>query len=179
MFAWRLPRRVMALIEKLTRLGAVVVDWDGRPTYQVCHRTTCREKYCTDECVARDCAHEGCWDPEHVVGVAEYVAVEVEARLQRRLTKQERRAITHELAPQLEAARRFFLDHGWERVRPAPDDWDVSRLDVHARWLARRLLGESYRVIARGEDEDGRPVTAFRVRRVCKELARTLGLSLP
>ena len=109
---WRPDRTEMAWAEMVSDAACVVVDWDGRNRY--------RSRY----------------DPAVEVTTSIHVVEECEARLDRRETKRERRAIAKQITPQLLQSRRRLLDSGFHVKGKAG-------LHQHAGWVARRLLDPS------------------------------------
>ena len=73
------------------------------------------------------------YDPAVEVTISIHVVQECEARLDRRVTKRERRAIVKQVAPQLGQAHRRLLDSDFHVAGNAD-------LQSHARWTAKRLL---------------------------------------
>ena len=92
--------------------ACVVVEWDGQDRYRSRH------------------------DPAVAVTFSMHVVEECEARLDRRVTKREQRAIVKQITPQLMQARRRLLNSGFH-VEGKAD------LHQHASWIARRLLDSS------------------------------------
>jgi len=109
---WRPNRAEMTRAEVVSDAACVVVDWDGRNRY--------RSRY----------------DPAVEVKTSIHVVEECEARLHRRVTKREQRAIVKQITPQLMQARRRLLDSGFH-VEGKAD------LHQHAGWIAQRLLDPS------------------------------------
>ena len=106
---WCPDRAEMARAEVVSDAACVVVDWDGRNRY--------RSRY----------------DPAVEVTISSHVVEECEARLDRRVTKREQRAIVKQLAPQLGQGHRRLLDSDFHVAGNAD-------LQSHARWTAKRLL---------------------------------------
>jgi hypothetical protein len=102
----------MAKLEHEYDSACVVVDWDG-----------------SNHFASR-------YDGENQLTLSESIIVECEARMSRRLTKNERRGILRQITPQIEEGRKQFLDEGWYVQGKAA-------LETHAQWVASRLLDPS------------------------------------
>jgi hypothetical protein len=128
---WRPHRDEVAELESRYDAACVVVDWDGRNDYP-----------------SRD-------DPRRRLTLSEHVIEECQIRLNRWLTKKERREILHQVTPQIDEARRKLIQTGWfvhGNTDPA----------TPANWVARKLLKPSMSwATITGVDADQLP-SAFR-----------------
>jgi hypothetical protein len=106
--SWRPTRGQMAAAECEEGAAVVVIDWHG-------------EKYPSQS------------KTDTFVSVTEHVIEECQGRLDRPLTKREKREVLRHLKPQIAEARRWFHEQGW-KPRGATD------LERTAKWLASRLL---------------------------------------
>jgi hypothetical protein len=98
-----------------------------------------------------------------------WVVEECELRLGRLLKKRERLAVSAEAAPQFVEGSRWFLDNGHFEVRPRGD------MDLHARWVAQKLLVPSMTYGGLGSYGDDERA----IRRACKVFAQRAAILWP
>ena len=118
------------------------------------------------------------WSEQHRgrrLTLTEFLAEQCELRLGEPLTIRQERALQSQIQPQVQTARARFLEQGF-RVEAGAD------LEIHARWVARRLLNPEvgYEKIAVEEAKrNPNPPGQSSVREACVAFAQAAGLNLP